>query len=546
MSATPVEDAAAQVHEQLAGEAEVERRMLSAGLSIGRECARVVSASSSPGFAGEGAVSGGCSRLLRAWLRRGEDSGHKDGLAVTASGASSVSGVVVIVRMRSRYGATRSCRTPEGSGRSALHRDLGAGPVQYPGAEGMPLGGVGVQQPVRRRPPHRGGELPAEVRRVAHTQVEPSSDAHAGRRSGHEGDPAPPSPLVDQGHHGPLYQRCPGSRRRRRPETRVGDPPGRPHCTVPAPSGSQETTMDGRPPDNPRANSTKPQVTSTSDLGPKSGPPGIRTLNPPGKSRLLCAIELTARGEGGKRSCPSRVRTSVSASRARRPASWTNGHGLPVQDSNLGPRIQNPRCCRLHQPGTSRMPAGRTRCLLVPNQAGSPMPLASGNVRRRRRPLGAGPVPLPGLEPGASAFVVRRSFPMSYKGVSGRNRTTNGRRASNPLLRFGRPTCPPSSPRPQDAPWPGRSGEGGSRTLTARTGAPGLQPGGAATAPSSPCGSGGAWLPDPALVLAAGEATGTSLGNVLLRCAVVKGPENGQQGNAVAKIAGAINRVWRP
>ncbi|WP_370936993.1 hypothetical protein [Amycolatopsis sp. cg13] len=52
-------------------------------------------------------------------------------------------------------------------------------------------------------------------------------------------------------------------------------PPGRPRCTVPAPSGSQETTMDGRPPDNPRANSTKPQVTSTGDLGPEVGRQGF-------------------------------------------------------------------------------------------------------------------------------------------------------------------------------------------------------------------------------------------------------------------------------
>lgn len=100
----------------------------------------------------------------------------------------------------------------------------------------------------------------------------------------------------------------------------------------------------------------------------------------------------------------------------------------------------------------SRMPAGRTRCLLVPNQPGSPLPLASGE--KPRRPLGAGPVPLPGLEPGASAFVVRRSVRLSYRGVRPvpRHRTASGRRASNPLLRFGRPTCPPSSPRPQEAP----------------------------------------------------------------------------------------------
>ena len=33
-----------------------------------------------------------------------------------------------------------------------------------------------------------------------------------------------------------------------------------------------------------------------------------------------------------------------------------------------------------------------------------------------------------------------------------RRLVVSGRRASNPLLRFGRPTCPPSSPRPQTAP----------------------------------------------------------------------------------------------
>lgn len=234
--------------------------------------------------------------------------------------------------------------------------------------------------------------------------------------------------------------------------------------------------------------------------------------------------------------------------------------GLPVEGSNLGFRVQSAASCQLDErasapgPGVepgpadpksavlpatptgndgcrSRMPAGRTRCLLVPNQAGSPLPLASGG--KPRRPLGAGPVPLPGFEPGASAFVVRRSVRLSYRGVRpvSRQRTASGRRASNPLLRFGRPTCPPSSPRPQGSAL--GSGavvkEGVEPSMPRR--APGLQPGGAATAPSSPCGSGGGWLPDPALVLAAGEATGTSLGNVLLRCAVVKEPPpgNGQQ-----------------
>ncbi len=59
-------------------------------------------------------------------------------------------------------------------------------------------------------------------------------------------------------------------------------------------SGSHQTTMDSPAPEDPLPDSTKPQVTEPGDLGFESGPPGIRTLNPPGKSRLLCAIELTA------------------------------------------------------------------------------------------------------------------------------------------------------------------------------------------------------------------------------------------------------------
>ncbi len=63
--------------------------------------------------------------------------------------------------------------------------------------------------------------------------------------------------------------------------------------------------------------------------------------------------------------CPSRIRTSVSASKARCPCHWTNGQ----------------RC---------RQPAYPPR------------------TRR--------PVPLPGFEPGTSAFVVRRSVPAELQG----------------------------------------------------------------------------------------------------------------------------------
>lgn len=205
-------------------------------------------------------------------------------------------------------------------------------------------------------------------------------------------------------------------------------------------------------------------------MGFESGPPGTRTLNPPGKSRLLCAIELTAREEGV----------------------------LPVKGSNLGFRVQSAASCQLDErasapgPGVEPGPADPKSAVLPATPTGnesdargsnavSPGPEPGGvasapRIRRKpRRPLGAGPVPLPGLEPGASAFVVRRSFPLSYRGVrpapATRRRTASGRRASNPLLRFGRPTCPPSSPRPREAPWAGRSGEGGSRTLIAAKGA---------------------------------------------------------------------------
>lgn len=40
-------------------------------------------------------------------------------------------------------------------------------------------------------------------------------------------------------------------------------------------------------------------------------------------------------------------------SRVRLPC-FATGAGLPVQGSNLGKRIQNPWCCRLHQPGSRR------------------------------------------------------------------------------------------------------------------------------------------------------------------------------------------------
>ncbi len=114
-----------------------------------------------------------------------------------------------------------------------------------------------------------------------------------------------------------------------------------------------------------------------------------------------------------------------------------------------------------------QMPASRTRCLLIPTQVGSPVPLAPatsavagrntqagtparapmwhsvrrmqpmphwvrqmhptprrrrygerGPPERRRRRSPAPVAPRPGFEPGTSAFVVRRSLPLSYRGLA--------------------------------------------------------------------------------------------------------------------------------
>ncbi len=54
----------------------------------------------------------------------------------------------------------------------AHHRDLGAGPVEHPGADRMPFGGVGVEESDGCPAADDQGELPAQVHRVTDTEVE--------------------------------------------------------------------------------------------------------------------------------------------------------------------------------------------------------------------------------------------------------------------------------------------------------------------------------------------------------------------------------------
>ena len=54
----------------------------------------------------------------------------------------------------------------------AHERDLGAGKIKDPGADGMAFGGVGVKQALGGVAVGDGGEFPAQVVGVAETEVE--------------------------------------------------------------------------------------------------------------------------------------------------------------------------------------------------------------------------------------------------------------------------------------------------------------------------------------------------------------------------------------
>ncbi len=56
------------------------------------------------------------------------------------------------------------------------------------------------------------------------------------------------------------------------------------------PSGSQETTMDSRQPEEQLPHNTKPQVVVSDNLGIEGAPSGTRTPNPLVKSQLLCQL----------------------------------------------------------------------------------------------------------------------------------------------------------------------------------------------------------------------------------------------------------------
>ncbi len=80
---------------------------------------------------------------------------------------------------------------------------------------------------------------------------------------------------------------------------------------------------------------------------------GVEPANPCGCAGLSrVRLPFRHRGRAARRGLEPRSPRSERGVHAN----WTNGHPLgrrlPVQDSNLGSRIQRPLCCRLHQPGS--------------------------------------------------------------------------------------------------------------------------------------------------------------------------------------------------